>query len=184
MSHDAFLNAIHASPADDLPRLVYADWLEENGDASRAEFIRVQCELATIDAIDPQRPALEDREHELLNEHENRWLGNSRPEMTEWEFARGFVQSLTAEPYSVSDAFLHEHTAEIGTFLATASLNAYEMQWSNRLTHADFSGCSYPIRDMTDLFQSGWPRLKSLDFLQAVDSEQVQRFQTRPATLE
>jgi uncharacterized protein (TIGR02996 family) len=42
----AFLAAIRASPADDLPRLVYADWLDEHGQPERAEFIRVGCELA------------------------------------------------------------------------------------------------------------------------------------------
>jgi len=36
---------VHATPADDLPRLVLADWLEEHGEPERAEFIRVQCEL-------------------------------------------------------------------------------------------------------------------------------------------
>ena len=43
---DAFLQAIRDSPDDDTPRLVFADWLTENGDADRGEFIRVQCELA------------------------------------------------------------------------------------------------------------------------------------------
>ena len=42
----AFREAIIADPDDDAPRLVYADWLEEHGDAEYAEFIRVQCELA------------------------------------------------------------------------------------------------------------------------------------------
>ncbi len=46
---DSFLTAICESPADDLPRLVYADWLEENGEADRAEFIRVQCALAKME---------------------------------------------------------------------------------------------------------------------------------------
>jgi uncharacterized protein (TIGR02996 family) len=46
--HEPFLAAIIASPDDDLPRLVYADWLDENGDPARAEFIRVQCELAGL----------------------------------------------------------------------------------------------------------------------------------------
>jgi uncharacterized protein (TIGR02996 family) len=47
----ALLAAIWAAPHDDLPRLVYADWLDESGDpakAARAEFIRVQCELAKM----------------------------------------------------------------------------------------------------------------------------------------
>jgi uncharacterized protein (TIGR02996 family) len=37
-----------ADPHNHLPRLVFADWLEEHGDAARAEFIRVQCAYATI----------------------------------------------------------------------------------------------------------------------------------------
>jgi uncharacterized protein (TIGR02996 family) len=41
-----FLRAIIAAPDDDLPRLVFADWLDERGHHARAEFIRVQCELA------------------------------------------------------------------------------------------------------------------------------------------
>jgi len=32
----ALLKAVVDSPADDLPRLVAADWLEEHGDAERA----------------------------------------------------------------------------------------------------------------------------------------------------
>ena len=35
------LDAILANPGDDLPRLVYADWLEENGESERAEYIRL-----------------------------------------------------------------------------------------------------------------------------------------------
>ena len=53
-SEAAFLRTVCARPDDDLPRLVYADWLEEHsGDMpdpdaarARAEFIRVQVELA------------------------------------------------------------------------------------------------------------------------------------------
>lgn len=42
-THDALLAAVLANPADDLPRLVLADHLDERnepGDAERAEFIR------------------------------------------------------------------------------------------------------------------------------------------------
>src|SRR5215218_7287428 len=39
------LAAVLASPADDAPRLVLADWLDEHGQPDRAEFIRLQCEL-------------------------------------------------------------------------------------------------------------------------------------------
>lgn len=42
----ALVRAVCAAPQDDSPRLVYADWLDDNGQPERAEFIRVQCELA------------------------------------------------------------------------------------------------------------------------------------------
>lgn len=52
MSEDerAFLRAICAEPGDDTPRLAFADWLDEHDQAERAEFIRVQCRVATLDA--------------------------------------------------------------------------------------------------------------------------------------
>jgi uncharacterized protein (TIGR02996 family) len=40
----ALLAAICANPDEDTPRLVYADWLEENGQAKRAAVIRKQIE--------------------------------------------------------------------------------------------------------------------------------------------
>jgi uncharacterized protein (TIGR02996 family) len=38
----ALLDAVIANPGDDLPRLVFADWCEDNGESERAEFIRWQ----------------------------------------------------------------------------------------------------------------------------------------------
>lgn len=43
----AFLDAIIRNPDDDTVRLVYADWLQENGDEERAEFIRLQILLSS-----------------------------------------------------------------------------------------------------------------------------------------
>jgi uncharacterized protein (TIGR02996 family) len=48
---DSFVAALSATPDDDALRLVYADWLEERGDA-RAEYLRLSCALATL----PRRP--------------------------------------------------------------------------------------------------------------------------------
>lgn len=42
----AFLAEICNDPSNDVPRLTYADWLDEHGESERAEFVRVQCELA------------------------------------------------------------------------------------------------------------------------------------------
>src|SRR2546423_14803585 len=75
---DALLAAIDAEPHDDLPRLAYADWLEENGDVDRAEFIRIQCRLAELSPLDAGRVPLEVRETELLGQHEPDWLRRAR----------------------------------------------------------------------------------------------------------
>jgi uncharacterized protein (TIGR02996 family) len=85
--------AILANPAADLPRLVYADWLDEQvnqSDSDRAEFIRVQCQL---DARDPELKVackhtcmppnfggcphreLKVREWELWDRHKTTWFG-------------------------------------------------------------------------------------------------------------
>src|SRR5262249_17672416 len=69
------LHEILSSPDEDLPRLVYADWLEEHGDADRAEFIRVQCALARLPAYDPDAAELEQRAQELLLAHQRRGAG-------------------------------------------------------------------------------------------------------------
>lgn len=45
---DSPLPAVLANPHDVAPRLIYADWLEEHGQQERAEFIRVQIELAWL----------------------------------------------------------------------------------------------------------------------------------------
>jgi|SRR5262245_285412 len=44
------LRAVLEAPDDDAPRLVYADWLDEHGDPKRAELIRLEVELARLDA--------------------------------------------------------------------------------------------------------------------------------------
>jgi uncharacterized protein (TIGR02996 family) len=47
VDEQAFLRAVCENPADDAPRLVYADSLDERGDP-RGEFIRLGCELARL----------------------------------------------------------------------------------------------------------------------------------------
>ena len=50
---DALYRAILADPADDTPRLVYADALEDAGEADRAAFVRGQVELARAAEWEP-----------------------------------------------------------------------------------------------------------------------------------
>jgi uncharacterized protein (TIGR02996 family) len=61
----ALYRAIVARPEDDTPRLVYADWLEENGREQEAEFIRLECRLETATPDQPEYADLLDRQEEL-----------------------------------------------------------------------------------------------------------------------
>jgi len=74
---EAFLDDIYEHPDDDAPRLVYADWLDEHGQPARAEFIRVQCELAHLEEDDPRREMLAARESELLELHRDVWMAEA-----------------------------------------------------------------------------------------------------------
>jgi uncharacterized protein (TIGR02996 family) len=99
MTHDdAFLQAIIEAPADDTPRLIYADWLDDHGQPDRAAFIRLQCELARLPEDDPRRPELEGREQELLRVHLREWAEPVARHVNARTFRRGFVEEVTARP--------------------------------------------------------------------------------------
>lgn len=66
---EALYRAILAHPDEDTPRLAYADHIEEFGDAARAEFIRLQCRLAAMNAWDEGYTAADVRCRRLLAEH-------------------------------------------------------------------------------------------------------------------
>lgn len=104
---DALLAAILAHPDEDVPRLAYADWLDEHGGAAardRAEFVRAQVELARVPpevaARWPQRVLeLKAREKVLLTLNGMRWLdplsARGGPlDGTDFhaQFRRGFVE--------------------------------------------------------------------------------------------
>jgi uncharacterized protein (TIGR02996 family) len=71
----AFLAAIASNPSDGLARLVYADWLDENGRAG-GEFVRTEHELGNLS---PDQP----RWHELFRLHQK--AGRELP--PEWSAA-------------------------------------------------------------------------------------------------
>lgn len=68
-----FVDAILADLDDDGPRLVYADWLTEQGDP-RGEFIHVQCRLDSLPMDDPAYVELESRERVLLKQNRAKWI--------------------------------------------------------------------------------------------------------------
>lgn len=75
-----FLDTIIENPDEDAPRLVFADWLEENGEAKRAEFIREGCRHGQ-----EQKPRY-------------RWITYPITIICKWR--RGFVETVHAQRYS------------------------------------------------------------------------------------
>jgi uncharacterized protein (TIGR02996 family) len=90
---DGFLRDIIEKPDDDAVRLIYADWLQDNGDPDRAEFIRLQIERASRGGEEPEK-----REAALLKKHEATW----EKEVPAWArrhanfrvFRRGFIDHV------------------------------------------------------------------------------------------
>jgi uncharacterized protein (TIGR02996 family) len=97
MSYPAFLAAIRDAPEDEVPRLVCADWLEDNGQPERAEFVRVQLELSR--GVEPrsQALALYRRLRALIREHREGWLGSLATHAPASIFDRGFVEQVELE---------------------------------------------------------------------------------------
>lgn len=91
---DDLLAAIAANCDDDAPRLIYADWLEENGQPERAELIRVQCESARLPTGSPRQQELVARANQLLKANVRQWTADFKPICTGERFHRGFVDSV------------------------------------------------------------------------------------------
>jgi uncharacterized protein (TIGR02996 family) len=102
---DALRRAVIANRDDDTPRLIYADWLDENGQSDRAAFIRAQVEAARAEPFSSEALEAESRADRLLEQHRRKWtrhLGESVIE--EPGFHRGFIEHVSVElkPGSIS----------------------------------------------------------------------------------
>src|SRR5262249_13724983 len=112
-AHRPFLDDIRTSPEEDAPRLIYADWLDDHGDADGAEFIRVSRRAARLGADHPEAVRLRKGREALLQAHWDEWGGPLRvfvPAPPTWEdqhwllggfdrrwlmsFHRGFLEAL------------------------------------------------------------------------------------------
>lgn len=127
----SFIAAIVDDPDDDLPRLIMADWLDERGEHDRAEFVRVQCELAghmpscaraaeeQPDSTDWTCPchALRRREREL-------WSGTAGIEFAQFNVKFGMDTRL--EDYR--RGFLHTIRASASDWMRPAAINSAEWQ--------------------------------------------------------
>lgn len=87
--------AIQDHPDDDLPRLAWADWLEDQGRQHQADFVRSQVEWARLGSDHPRRDLLEDQADDLLSEHGAEWAGRLGEIALEYRWDRGCIEHLT-----------------------------------------------------------------------------------------
>ena len=105
-----FLDSIIADSDDDMARLVFADWLEENHNPERAEFIRVQIDRARLPHWDVRQVKLRIREQELLKKFEKVWRAEL-PDIKDVKyegFHRGFVSAVKFKDFESMKAHIAE----------------------------------------------------------------------------
>jgi uncharacterized protein (TIGR02996 family) len=169
------LRAIRDNPEEDTPRLMYADYLDEEGHSARAEFIRTQVERARLPEHDPQRAPLEDREHELLAEHECSWLNvepDQMDELREWEFERGFVREVAASPFFMRGPgaeLCASHTVRRWRVMGSQDNMEADLReaahrgWFTRLEAIDLAGWFETIGQLSTFFnRAEFPTLREL----------------------
>jgi uncharacterized protein (TIGR02996 family) len=111
MTHEeAFLQDILEHPDEEVPRLIFADWLLDQGDpaaVARGEFIHLQCDLLrTEDSA--RRDDLQARARQLLAVHQREWDSPlQRLGCTRLQYRRGFVEGVGMQ----ASAFLEQASA-------------------------------------------------------------------------
>ncbi|MCE9563106.1 MAG: TIGR02996 domain-containing protein [Planctomycetes bacterium] len=75
---DALRQAVLADPDEDTPRLIYADWLDENGQGDLAAFIRLQIEAVRADPFSVQVRNATKRAGALLEKYGAVWHARIR----------------------------------------------------------------------------------------------------------
>ncbi|MCZ2343389.1 MAG: TIGR02996 domain-containing protein [Bacteroidales bacterium] len=165
---DALIAAATAAPDDDLPRLVLADWIEEQGDSARAAFLRAQVQLGQAKPWEPFAITCRHHRRDWLTGQPWRHTLPALPARgLEWHpivpFHRGLPWSLLVRDLT---AFL-EHASEIFDLfpigqlhLPTGTLDQWRAfargHWLNRVRSIHFFGTATPIEPVRELCGSPW----------------------------
>jgi uncharacterized protein (TIGR02996 family) len=118
------LQAIIEAPDDDVPRLIYADFLEETGsgaDIARAELIRFQIETARLPDGHPDKSERIGQAVRMTDRHKADWFGWVRHEDCLPYPQRSFLDHWSCGEEGghrddLEDAFRHEPITEVTLF--------------------------------------------------------------------
>jgi uncharacterized protein (TIGR02996 family) len=100
ITREQLLRAAYAS-VDDTERLVYADWLEQNGHVLRAQVIHLQCRIAKTGPYDRERSELQWELDAVFDELGTKWT-NELPALDgiEWiALERGLPSAVRARNF-------------------------------------------------------------------------------------
>jgi uncharacterized protein (TIGR02996 family) len=175
--HLPFLRAICDHPADDAPRLVFADWLDEHGDPDRARFIRVQVALAAARGQGEEPADLVDQDRALRRTFEIRWRCEL-PVLSGviWQqFDRGFVG--TAD-FSDGDWFVQQAgRAFAAAPLQTVRLLGLSDRYMARIADTPALGRveGLTVADPHDVTAAGWQDFGETGHLNSLRSLHIVR---------
>jgi len=153
-----FLEAIAADDGDVVPFLIYADWLEEQGDA-KAEFIRLQCQEQEMEADDDGYEELTDRIHEILVEHHDEWTGGIHHILDRFTFQNGLLDyaELDAKAFvQHAEKLFHKGLFRNATLKNSASVinELADCPWLHRLQGLCLDENQLDNNDISRLFSS------------------------------
>jgi uncharacterized protein (TIGR02996 family) len=170
---NALFLAICAQPWEDTPRLAYADWLDENGDPRRAEYIRLEVaieeRIRRRQTLSPNQVA----RRQQLHAFERKWM-KKLPKLpgVKWEvmFERGFPRNVntTSATAFLKHAEVIYRSAPVGwlTIRSVSAKTVVELPRSpylSRLRGLDLRGCRLGDHGVRELCAS--PHLSRLEVL-------------------
>jgi uncharacterized protein (TIGR02996 family) len=154
------LAAIITHPDEDTPRLIYADWLQENGDEDRAEFIRLNCKLLRkwkMNVRDPKDPDCV-RMEALERQHGEAWLRRmpKLPGVRWWCFWRGFPSIQVSDCTTVL-----KHAKKIWAAAPVERVDINDLAGAKALAKSPYFG-RVRVLGLNWVGRSGLPALREL----------------------
>jgi uncharacterized protein (TIGR02996 family) len=157
-----FLRAVAEEPLEDAHRLAFADWLDEQGHADRARFIRLQCQHDRL----PDHPLARRRVAEeiaaLFKAHGAAWTAGLPGDVgVEWDdldnFRRGLLENVHVQ-------YQHYGWGACATMFASADLRGLRTCLSPELLEQPWLG-----------------RLLSLELTDYCDAQRLRALASTPA---
>lgn len=147
-----FLADITDDPGNNEPRLIYADWLEEQGDP-RAEFIRVQCELARKKISKKVRVLLQQREQTLFREHGERWAREDLGQDPVAPIQRAFSVKAYIEEH-IQQELTNPNTSDVHVPAPIPSQISYQRGFIGQLilSAGEFTSVQWPRLPIEELY--------------------------------